>query len=348
MKEGLIFVKTSTCKSNPDIEYLDETSDYKLRWKAKDQGIPLNVLKEHNDKIQESVAYLTKEKHGNVFAGGYLRDMILESGSTATEKWDNDKRKKEITSGIQKIIKEHGTYRNAVGHKLVISASEELQETAEKAGLNFEMILTKELKKVMSSFQQEFHPGDRIAYAWGIHHDTDNRHAHIYLANRTEQGKHIAMSCPLNIDKRTESFRNIKRKAGHSEKEIDKMIEKHQAGQGQKKRYEQKDQISFMIKQMRLAEKRIEKIVQKHLIKETEKSLKVEVLETVNQPMKTTPMVNSLLNKVGIIDENQQAKELREELKIEQKELAQRAKELRQLAHETELRQQLLTWLRFN
>ena len=35
MQTELLFIKTSTCKSNPDIEYLDETSDYKLRIKAK-------------------------------------------------------------------------------------------------------------------------------------------------------------------------------------------------------------------------------------------------------------------------------------------------------------------------
>ena len=31
MEYGLLFKKTSTCYKNPDIEYLDETSDYKLR-----------------------------------------------------------------------------------------------------------------------------------------------------------------------------------------------------------------------------------------------------------------------------------------------------------------------------
>ena len=64
MAYGLIFKKTSTCRSNPDIEYLDETSDYKLKYKAEKLGVSLSSLKENNQNVLKSVAYLTKEEHG--------------------------------------------------------------------------------------------------------------------------------------------------------------------------------------------------------------------------------------------------------------------------------------------
>ena len=38
MEYGLLFRKTSTCYKNPDIEYLDEASDYRLQIKAKALG----------------------------------------------------------------------------------------------------------------------------------------------------------------------------------------------------------------------------------------------------------------------------------------------------------------------
>ena len=61
---GLIFKKTSTCRSNPDIEYLDETSEYKMRIKSKRDGIPIEQLRVANENVLTSVSYLTKENHG--------------------------------------------------------------------------------------------------------------------------------------------------------------------------------------------------------------------------------------------------------------------------------------------
>ena len=104
MTYQILFKKTSTCKSNPDIEYLDENSDYKLKYKAQRMGVSLDDLKQKNEEIQQSISYLTKEEHGQVYACGYLRDMLLKRNGTAPEKWDNDSRKKAITSSIHKIV----------------------------------------------------------------------------------------------------------------------------------------------------------------------------------------------------------------------------------------------------
>ena len=224
MDYGLIFRKTSTCYKNPDIEYLDETSDYKLKVMAKSQGVAVEELRVRNEEINNSISYLTKENHGRVYAGGFLRDMLLSKKAIAPEKWNNEIRKKAITSSIFKNIREFGSYRGGVGHKLVFSMSKEMEETIEKSNLNPDELLGKEVKKIMYQFQKCFHPGEKIGFAWGIHHDTKHRHIHIYLCNRTDKGNHVAMSSPL---------------------------------QGRRRKYQQKDQIGYIKGQVIKAQKRI-------------------------------------------------------------------------------------------
>lgn len=221
---GLIFKKTSTCYKNPDIEYLDETSDYKLHIKSKREGIAIEVLKAQNGQVQKSISYLTKEEHGKVYAGGFLRDALLQKKALAPEKWNNTHRKKAITSAIFKHVRKYGAFRGTMGHKLVFSVSKELEEKVNEAGLNLDRVLAKEVKKVMFEFQKKFYPGEKLGYAWGIHHDTDNRHIHIYLCNRTASGKNVAMSCALK---------------------------------GKHKKHIQKDYLGFMIERTKKAKDRI-------------------------------------------------------------------------------------------
>ena len=224
MDYGLLFRKTSTCYSNPDIEYLDETSDYKLKVLAKKRGVSLEELKVGNDRIRDGIAYLTKEKHGRVYAGGFLRDALLGKRCEAPEKWGNELRKKAITSAIFKNMREYGAYRGSIGHKLVFSLSQELEERMDSSHLNVDEILAKEVKKVMYSFQKKFHKGEKIGFAWGIHHDTKHRHIHVYLCNRTDKGTHVAMSSPLK---------------------------------GRSRKYYQKDQLGYIKDQLVLSQKRI-------------------------------------------------------------------------------------------
>jgi hypothetical protein len=198
MEHGLLFRKTSTCYKNPDIEYLDETSDYRLQIKAKALGVSVDLLKSRNDEIGQAVSYLTKENHGRVYAGGFLRDHLLVKKGLAPEKWNNDTRKKAIKTAISQVTKRYGTYRGALGHKMVFSISEGLEKKIEGSGLKLDNLLGREVKKIMYEFQHKFYPGEKIGFAWGIHHDTKHRHVHIYLCNRTDQGNHVAMSSPLD------------------------------------------------------------------------------------------------------------------------------------------------------
>lgn len=183
MSYGLLFKKTSTCRLQGawfSIEYLDETS---------------KPVKEISKGVKNSVSYLSKEEDlGKVLAGGYLRDRILERGDVAPEKWDNERRKRKIT---QEMIKTFKPYRGATGHKLVFSISKNLENLAKKANYDVDQILNQCMKQAMQKFQQKFHKGDRLAYAWGLHHDTKHPHCHVYLSNRTESGKYVAMSNPL-------------------------------------------------------------------------------------------------------------------------------------------------------
>jgi hypothetical protein len=110
---------------------------------------------------------------------------------------DNEERKKKIETAIRKHMKNNKPYRGAYAHKLVLSMSAEFNEKIRNSGLNPDKILIRHVKKVMRDFQNNFHKGDRIGYAYGLHHDTDNLHVHIYLLNRTEKGIHVAYSKPL-------------------------------------------------------------------------------------------------------------------------------------------------------
>ena len=149
MHYGLLFKKTSTCYSNPDIEYLDETSDYKLKILKKLGKITEEEFIQKQSQLRQSISYLTKENHGQVYAGGYLRDRLLFKKGSAPEKWNNQTRKKAITSEVFKVARQYGTYRNALGHKMIFSVSKELEQKIENSGLKLDEILGREVKKIM-------------------------------------------------------------------------------------------------------------------------------------------------------------------------------------------------------
>jgi hypothetical protein len=41
---------------------------------------------------------------------------------------------------------------------------------------------------------EEFHPGDSIGFAYGLHHDTEHLHAHLALCPRTARGAYVGCS----------------------------------------------------------------------------------------------------------------------------------------------------------
>ena len=253
MQLGLLFKKTSTAtkadsNGNPDIEYLDETSEEKLKIKSKSMNVSVGNLKKNLNQILQSIDYLSKEEFGKVYAGGWMRDKMLSVKGQAPEKWDNTRRKASIKSEILKVnpYKQYSPKKKKVveviGHRLVFSVSNELQDYVEKSGMNLDHCLAKEMKKVMKEFENEFHKDERIGYAWGVHHDTDNRHIHLYLSHRTDKGSYVGLSNPLK------------------NKKLNK--------------YTQKDKMGFIKGRLALAELRIRKAAGRAIT--NEKTVKIE------------------------------------------------------------------------
>lgn len=313
MQFGLLFKKTSTCYEDPNIEYLDETSLKKMEQQAAKKGISVDEYLEEIKEVSKNVDYMTKEEHGKVYAAGYLRKMLLAPQVKAPEKWNNEVRKTKITEALTDIVQSHGRYRNAIGHKLIFSVSNELQEKVESAGLNLDRVLTKQAKRVMLEFQHKFHPEDQIGYAFGIHHDTDNRHMHIFLSNRSAKGKHVALSNPL---------KNFKKRS-----------------------YQQKDQIGYVKQRLVVAEVRIEKLVQKAIDKS--EKIKIEDVKIKPQSIQERLRENRKKQKaIGVF----KFKDLKEEALLKQekqlfkkqKEFIQGKHKVRELYTEYKLRKELI------
>ncbi|HCE46719.1 MAG TPA: hypothetical protein DET40_24495 [Lentisphaeria bacterium] len=197
MKKLLILVKKKPIRvcRNLNISYLDETSELKARYKALDERTSLEMAKK---KIQDSIKYVSKEGCGKVHVGGYMRDKIVEYFNCVPENLGNQERIKFVT----KKIKEISPYRDVLAFRFAVSMDADGERMIRKKGLDPEKILGDRLKKVMTKFQNRFHPGDRISYVYGLHHDTDNLHLHVILLGRTEKGRHVSFSSPIRGRKR--------------------------------------------------------------------------------------------------------------------------------------------------
>ena len=76
--------------------------------------------------------------------------------------------------------------------------SRELHDKLVEAGINPDRVLQSTTKTIMGKFNERFHPGDSIGYAYGIHHDTDNLHVHVALCPRTARGAYVGCSTARN------------------------------------------------------------------------------------------------------------------------------------------------------
>jgi hypothetical protein len=62
------------------------------------------------------------------------------------------------------------------------------------SGINPDQVLHSTMKRVMLKFNQTYHPGDSVGYAYGIHHDTAHLHVHVAICPRTANGKYVGCS----------------------------------------------------------------------------------------------------------------------------------------------------------
>ncbi len=194
MKNGQIFAHKSTARGRLDLEYLDETSSRKVSLRVR-SDMELQIGRQ----LKNFTDYASKESLGQVHAGGFLHHEIrrnLDGSSTAPAQLPNAVRKHRITEAWLHHLEKFPSQarRPVIAHRLIFSMSKEQHDALVAVGINPDQVLHSTLKKVMRKFAGQFHPGDPIGYAYGLHHDTAHLHAHIAICPRTANGRYVGCS----------------------------------------------------------------------------------------------------------------------------------------------------------
>ena len=199
-----IFKKIRLLEST-QIDYLDETS--KVHDGYHERKAQKNETK--NSSSEKLHSYIAKEFNdqanvGKIFAGGYFRKALVDKFHQSPESMPIAKVNHEIQKLVTEIGKKYGPYRGKLGMHCLISLSPESMTRIEAAGGDIDKVLHGIVTKTMKQYNAKFYPQEKLGYAFAIHHDTDHRHAHIYLSNRTDQGNYVSMSDRLEgkIDKK--------------------------------------------------------------------------------------------------------------------------------------------------
>jgi len=193
LQKAINVIKSGAWTSPVDFRYQDETSRFKIdcdRIGARKRG------EIYTPKPWEALPYLAKEDMGKIHVRGFLHDHVAQNpngsftspASLSTE---------EIMHRLGRAWKSHAKNfrRTEISHhRLVFSMSKEFNDALVATGRNPDMALRGIIEKSMRSFQENFHPGDSVGYSYGLHHDTDNLHAHVFIHPRTRQGEFVGMS----------------------------------------------------------------------------------------------------------------------------------------------------------
>ncbi len=180
-----------TNTSLADIDYLNEDADVKIKYKE--------LCEIHSKKETTNV----DPEYRGIKAGGFILDrLVVDSGNqNYNETTSEEIKSKNITRILHDHIRIHGGYKNIVGHKLIISLKPNLDKLIGCNGLNpneFLIILIKGIIKTLEIlYGNTSEKTNTIGYVYGIHQDTNNRHAHIYLRNKTIYGKTVSVSSTL-------------------------------------------------------------------------------------------------------------------------------------------------------
>ena len=194
MKNGQIFARKSTARGGLDLEYLDETSRRKVSLRKREE-----MDEQIGKKLKHFTDYASKETLGQVHVGGFFHNYICinaDGTNTAPSKLSNAERKLRITECWRKHLARFPTTakRPVIAHRLVFSMSKEQHDALAGAGINPDQVLHSTMKRVMLKFNQTYHPGDSVGYAYGIHHDTAHLHVHVAICPRTANGKYVGCS----------------------------------------------------------------------------------------------------------------------------------------------------------
>ncbi|MEO8206645.1 MAG: hypothetical protein ABI615_10730 [Chthoniobacterales bacterium] len=194
MKNGQIFARKSTARGGLDLEYLDETSRRKVSLRQR-----ADVDQLIGKKLKHFTDYASKEALGQVHVGGFLHNGVrlnADGTSTAPSKLPNSERKLRITECWRQHLARFPSTakRPVIAHRLIFSMSKEQHDALVDAGINPDQVLHSTMKKVMLRFNEKYHPGDSVGYAYGLHHDTAHLHVHVAICPRTANGNYVGCS----------------------------------------------------------------------------------------------------------------------------------------------------------
>jgi len=193
LQKAINVIKMDAWTNPVDFRYQDETSEYKI---GCDRAAAQKRGQVYVPKPWEGLPYLAKDDLGKVYVRGFLHDGVAQNPD-GTFRHPGSLSTPELLGRLSKAWKAHAR-KNRDTHishqRLVFSMSKEFHDTIVQTGRNPDMVLRGAVERTMRAFQEKFHPGDSIGYSYGLHHDTDNLHAHVFIHPRTRDGEFVGMS----------------------------------------------------------------------------------------------------------------------------------------------------------
>ncbi len=193
IQKAVNVIKMASWTSPLDFRYQDETSQFKMEC---DQVAAQKRNQVYKPKPWESLPYLVKDDLGKIHVRGFLHERVAENrDGSFTHPTSLSTR--ETIDRLYPVWRDHaGACRKTkvTHHRLVFSLSKEFHSALVEAGRNPDMVLKGIIERSIRAVQEKFHPGDSIGYTYGIHHDTDNLHAHVFIHPRTRAGELVGMS----------------------------------------------------------------------------------------------------------------------------------------------------------
>jgi len=193
VQKAIVVVKMKSWTTPVDFRYQDETSEFKI-------GCDQAAAKKHGEvyvpKPWEGLPYLAKDDLGKVYVRGFLHDQVAKNPD-GTFQSPASLSTPEIIQRLGKTWKAHARKHretHITHQRLVFSMSGEFHDAIVAVGRNPDMVLRGAIERTMRAFQEKFHPGDSVSYSYGLHHDTDNLHAHVFIHPRTRSGEFVGMS----------------------------------------------------------------------------------------------------------------------------------------------------------
>jgi hypothetical protein len=186
-------IKMESWTSPADFRYQNETSEFKIgcdRIAAQKRG------ETYTPKPWEGLPYLAKDDLGKIHVRGFLHQRVAQNPN-GTFRHPSSLSTEEVIRRLSRAWKDHARRNRATEithHRLVFSLSKEFHDAIVETGRNPDLVLKGIVERTMHSFEENFHRGDSVGYSYGLHHDTDNLHAHVFIHPRTRDGEFIGMS----------------------------------------------------------------------------------------------------------------------------------------------------------